>query len=104
VIVAVEMLVNVAVPRETSVSGFKPNTRKGRASVVAGVALGARTAFFELPVAVLPVLLIMATFWPIIARAPEAIAVVAEQTTAENTVSGSSQTIAIVSPAAVLAG
>ena len=37
VTVAVEMLVYVAVPRETAVSVTKPSTRTGRVEVVAGV-------------------------------------------------------------------
>ena len=86
-----------------AVSSTTPTQRSGRI-VPTGVAVGASTAFAELPVFTLPVLLIMLRFVPTIARAPEAITVVAEQTTALNTVSGSSATTAAASPASVDAG
>ena len=62
VTVAVEMLVYVALPKLTAVSGTKPSTRTGKEDVVAGVAEGAKMAFFESPEMVLPALLTIAKF------------------------------------------
>jgi hypothetical protein len=77
--------------------------RKGKV-VVTGVSTGAKTALAELPVLVLPVLLIADTLQPTIALAAEAITTPEEQTAALNTASGSSDTYAWQSPAKVLAG
>ena len=72
-----------------------------------GVAVGARTALAELPVRRLEAtdaLSIIDKLVPTSALAAEARTVVAEQTTALKTVSGSSQTYATASPARVPVG
>ncbi len=103
------MVVELELPEadtEKAESDTRPTQRTGKI-VETGVAVGANTAFAELPVLRLEAtepLSIIDRLVPTMAIAAEATTVVAEQTAALKTGSGSSQTIASASPANVLAG